>query len=286
MKQRNLLEKFQGRRLVIATKHKKEDVIEPIFSKNLGVNCVPLENFDTDVLGTFTGELERTKNAFETAKEKCNLAMQLANCDMGIASEGSFGPHPTLGFINCDDELLMFIDKKNNLEIWVRELSLHTNFNGKQIKTVSDLEEFANNAKFPSHALILRAHKDDHKNITKGITDPNVLVTTFLKLLSEFQSAYVETDMRAMHNPTRMQVIADGTQKLVKKILSQCPSCNTPGFGITNAIPGLPCEGCGFPTRSTLFYEYQCETCAYVESKKFPHGKTIEEPTYCEMCNP
>jgi hypothetical protein len=271
---------------VIATKHKKEYVIEPIFSQNLGVKCITLKNFDTDILGTFTGEIERTEDALETVRKKCNLAMQLANCDMGIANEGSFGPHPTLGFVNCDDELLLFIDKKNNLEIWVRELSLNTNFNGKKINTLKELKEFAENANFPSHALILRAYKDNHKNITKGITDPNVLMSTFLKLLSEFQSAFVETDMRAMYNPTRMQVIADGTQKLVQKILSQCPSCNTPGFGITNAIPGLPCEACGFPTRSTLFYEYECENCAYIENKKFPHGKTIEEPTYCDMCNP
>ena len=61
--------------------------------------------------------------------------MELANCDLAVASEGSFGPHPTIYFVHADDEFLLFIDKKNDLEIIVRELSTVTNFNGSEIKT-------------------------------------------------------------------------------------------------------------------------------------------------------
>lgn len=63
------------------------------------------------------------------------MAMELANCDLAVASEGSFGPHPTIYFVHADDEFLLFIDKKNDLEIIVRELSTVTNFNGSEIKT-------------------------------------------------------------------------------------------------------------------------------------------------------
>ncbi|WP_229359370.1 hypothetical protein [Flectobacillus major] len=53
---------FQGRRLLIATKHQKQKVIAPILEKELGVVCVVLPELDTDKLGTFTGEVNRKDN--------------------------------------------------------------------------------------------------------------------------------------------------------------------------------------------------------------------------------
>ena len=119
---------FQDRKLIIVTKHEKEKAIAPFLEKSLGVSCFVNENFDTDILGTFTGEIERELDPIATARQKCLMAMELTNCDLGIASEGSFGPHPTIFFVSADDEFLIFIDKKNNLEIIARELSTATNF--------------------------------------------------------------------------------------------------------------------------------------------------------------
>lgn len=48
---------FKGRTLVIATMHKKEQVISPILEKQLGVYCKTTTNLNTDNFGTFTGEL-------------------------------------------------------------------------------------------------------------------------------------------------------------------------------------------------------------------------------------
>ncbi len=87
---------FEGRYLVIATKHNKEKVIAPILERELGVKCFVPVNLDTDALGTFTGEVERKDDPITTARKKCLLAMELENCDMAIASEGSFGPHPSI----------------------------------------------------------------------------------------------------------------------------------------------------------------------------------------------
>lgn len=91
---------FKGRRLLIATKHKKERVIAPILEKELGVNCF-VTDIDTDKFGTFTGEIERKEDAISTARNKCLLAMELENCDLVLASEGSFGAHPSLFFCKC-----------------------------------------------------------------------------------------------------------------------------------------------------------------------------------------
>ena len=66
---------FKNRNLVIATKHGKELVIAPILEKELGVKCFLPLNFDSDELGTFTGEIEREDDPITTARKKCLKAM-------------------------------------------------------------------------------------------------------------------------------------------------------------------------------------------------------------------
>ena len=277
---------FKGRNLLIATKHEKEKVIAPILEKELGVKCFVTSDFDTDELGTFTGEVERKDDPITSARNKCLMSMELSNCDLAIGSEGSFGPHPTIYFVPADDEFLLFIDKKNNIEVIVRELSTDTNFNGAEIKTEKELKEFATKANFPSHGLILRKSKDDYSEIVKGITNYEQLNNTFNHLIKNNGIAYVETDMRAMYNPSRMKVIERATKKLTHKINTLCPNCDYPGFGITDIQKGLPCKLCNFPTRSTLKYIYTCMKCNYEKEEKYPNGKLTEDPMNCDICNP
>lgn len=277
---------FENRKLIIATKHHKERVIAPILEQELGVQCFIDETFDTDLLGTFTGEVEREQDAIETAREKCLQAMEKNNCDLGIASEGSFAPHPTLFFIHADDEILIFIDKKNDLEIIVRILSTETNFNATEIYSKEELKTFAYKAQFPSHALIIKKSKNDFEGILKGISSWDIISTKCEELIKMFGSAYVETDMRAMYNPTRMKVIEKTTQKLVAKIKSCCPHCARPGFGITAIKEGLPCSLCGNPTQSIKSHLYECEKCSYTDEVLFPNEKETEDPMYCNHCNP
>lgn len=277
---------FNNRNLVIATKHEKEIVIAPLLENELGVQCLVAKNFDTDVLGTFTGEVERKDDPITTARNKCLMAMELNNSDLAIASEGSFGIHPSIFFAPADDEILLFLDRKNDLEIIARELSTDTNFNGEEIKTEKQLVDFARKVKFPSHALIIRKAKNDFTEIVKGIADWETLNKTFHQFLEKYGTAFFETDMRAMYNPTRMKVIEKATKKLVDKINSCCPQCNTPGFGITDGKQGLPCSYCGNETRSTLSYIYTCQKCSYTKKDMYPNKKTEEDPMYCDRCNP
>ena len=277
---------FKGRNLLIATKHEKESVIAPVLERELGVKCFTISGLDTDKLGAFSGEVERTDDPITTARNKCYMAMELANCDLAISSEGSFGAHPSIFFISADEEFLIFIDKKNDLEIIVRELSTETNFNGSEIETEKELFAFAKSACFPSHGLILKNTKDDFIEIVKGITNRKQLKNTFRDFISKYGKAYIETDMRAMFNPTRMNVIEKATEKLANKINSLCPNCEIPGFGITDAKKGLPCELCSFPTQSTLSYVYVCQKCSHKKEEKYPNGKYFESPVYCDVCNP
>jgi hypothetical protein len=286
LKMTSIASYFQNRRLIIATKHQKEAVITPLVSAAFGVNCFVDPNFDTDEFGTFTGEIERVKNPIDTLRQKCLMAMEKNKCDLGIASEGSFGMHPSIFFATADDELLILIDQKNGLEIIGRELTTETNFNGSEIKTQRELLDFAEKALFPSHGLILRTAKNDSTKIIKNIRNQKALIAAFEGLINEYGFAYIETDMRAMHNPTRMKIIARATEKLIEKVQSLCPECQTPGFGITSTKAGLPCGWCRFPTESTLSYVSVCQHCQFTSEKKYPNHKITEDPMYCPKCNP
>lgn len=277
---------FQGRKAVIATKHKKEIVIATILEKEFGLSCVVPNNLDTDKLGTFTGEIERKDDPLTTLRKKCMMAIEATGIDLAIASEGSFGPHPSVFFANADDEIVMMYDSKNGIEIAEREISLETNFAGTEIKSTAELIAFADKIGFPSHGIILKKAKNNFLGIIKENRSMEELLKNYETIKNSAGGAYAETDMRAMNNPTRMNNIAKATEKLVLKAKSLCPQCSTPGFSVVEAVEGLPCEMCGLPTKSTLKHVYRCQKCGHQSEKKFPFGKQVEDPQYCDFCNP
>lgn len=277
---------FKGRKLLIATKHGKEKVLAPLLESSLGVTCIVPGDFDTDVFGTFTGEHERIFDPVATARMKCVMAMNKYGVDLVIASEGSFAPHPSIFFINADEEILMLRDKVNDLEICIKELNTATNFNGEDVYTFEQLKEFAAKVNFPSHALILRADRTHVKNIHKGIKDWTTLKDLFYDTLETHGKVYIETDMRAMNNPTRMKVIEKAAHKLIQRILSECPQCNTPGYGIVDVVKGLPCSQCHMPTQGIKAYKYACAKCGHSEINSEAVTSKMQDPMYCDFCNP
>jgi hypothetical protein len=277
---------FLNRKLLIATKHNKEEVIAPLFEQQLGVSCFVTDVFDTDTLGTFSGEVQRKDDALSTLRNKCLLAMERNNCELVIASEGSFGAHPSVFFAPADEEFIMLVDKRNQLEIVVRELSMDTNFSASKITSQTELLEFASRAQFPSHGLIMKPSENNYSRVVKGITNHDELKKNFEEFKNDFGSVYVETDMRANFNPSRMKVIENTAKKLLEAVQSKCPNCEFPGFVVTDALPGLPCSWCNCATRSTLCFLYTCKKCEFTKEVFYPHEKTKEDPAYCDFCNP
>jgi hypothetical protein len=277
---------FEGRRLVIATKHGKEAILAPILERELGVHCFTLPHFDSDIFGTFSGEVERLEDPVFTARLKCEKAMEMAHCDLAIASEGSFGSHPSFYFLPADDEVILLLDKKHDASFLARELSIDTNFNAAEISTFDELIEFSKRSKFPTHGLILRKSKTRSENIIKGITDWPDLKESFEKLIKGSTSLFIETDMRAMHNPSRMKVISKAAEKLVGTLKSTCPSCHFPGFSVVKMKEGLPCELCQCPTRSIISHIYKCQKCLETKEILYPNHKMAEDPAFCDYCNP
>lgn len=277
---------FDGRAIAIATKHGKEAVIAPRLSEALGLRCVNSDQLDTDTLGTFSGEVERRLNPLETARLKCSLAMEITGTELAIASEGSFGAHPSIPFIPAHEELLVLIDKKNAWEFVVRRLETKTNYSQILLQSYDELDGFLTQAQFPSHAIIIKKSADDPTDCVKGVHDEKALRETIHRFMQRYGQCSLETDMRAMYNPTRMIVIDALTLELVQQIQSACPVCNTPGFRLTDIQRGLLCSNCGLPTRSVKSEVYRCQYCQHTEQRAPSHGLKMEDPMYCDFCNP
>ena len=277
---------FQNRIAVIVTKHGKGDVMRPLLEQSLQVKCYVSNDFDTDAYGTFSGEITRKEDALTTLRKKCLAAMDYYKCDLAFASEGSFGPHPTAFFSTSDDELVILIDLKYNMEIVGRKVSLETNFGAKEILDVATFLEYLELVQFPSHKIIIKSSEEKPIEIIKDISNKKEAIQVFERFLKKYQSVYVETDMRAMNNPTRLKVIKEATQNLIEKVQSACDKCNFPGFSATESVSGLPCSCCNSPTKSVLYTIMTCSKCNYTENKYFPRNLKFEEPMFCDTCNP
>jgi len=277
---------FKGRDMVVATMHGKDVVIGPIFEQQLGVVPFLPSNFNTDEFGTFSGEKERQQDALATCRQKCLRAIELSGATIGIASEGSFGPHPEIFCIPADEEVMVFIDKEQDIEVHSRILSTATNFSKQYVKSWSELQAFAKAAIFPTHSLILRASGRDVDYIYKGIGSPERLEYYFEELLSKFGGVWVETDMRAHHNPSRMKVIEQVALQLLSNLQTCCPQCDSPGFSVKRVERGLPCRRCSGATHSVAAHVHVCDKCNYEQVRSFPNGQLSEDPMFCDSCNP
>ena len=281
---------FIDRTVVIATMHKKEQVIAPILERDLGIKAIVPSSFDTDKFGTFTREVKRLGTQIEAARIKAEQALIITGQTLAISSEGTFGPHPFVPYLSSNREIVLLLDKKHDIEIVGEEFSTETNHSHQVVTSVEAAFEFAQKVGFPEHGLVVMFEEipKDSSQIIKGITTPEKLeesVNLFLKK-SPNGKVHLETDMRALYNPTRMKNIAKATLNLVEKLNSLCPNCDFPGFSITDRKRGLPCALCNLPTQLTLAAIYQCQKCGFQKEILFPDGIKQVDPSQCMYCNP
>ncbi len=276
--------------IVLATMHAKEQAIAPILTRELGVEVVVPPDFNTDQFGTFTRDVNRPGDQLVTARAKAQQAMDLLGKTVGIASEGSFGPHPSFPWVAANRELVVLLDRQQGLELVGDVLVTETNYRHTQVRTMAEALEFANRVQFPDHGLVVMptATTSDPEQIIKGIKTEAQLAAAIAQLLphSPTGSVHVETDMRAMMNPTRMAAIAKATQDLVRKLRQSCPQCNYPGFDVVQRQPGLRCAQCNLPTPLIRVAIYGCQQCGHQQESPFPDGQTVADPVHCSYCNP
>ena len=284
-----LHDRFAGRTLGVATLHGKERVIGPPLVKALSLKDFrAIEGVDTDRFGAFSGEVQRTMDPLSTAIAKAKHGADISGMDLVIASEGSFGPYPPSSFISCNEEFLVLLDVRDGSTHEFRHLSLDTVFGGEQCSSLKEVAEFARRMKFPSHGLVFRPKEkwEGGARVEKGVHDVERMNAVTTAFISEHGSVWVETDMRAMKNPTRMKVIEETAERFAKELRMTCPVCQQFFFRITGTMVGLPCGLCGWPTESIRSYVRTCDACAHSDQEARPDGKVMEEPQYCGNCNP
>ncbi len=277
---------YAGQRVALLTRHGKERAIAPVLEPELGCRIEHVSDYDTDLLGTFTREIPREGTQIGAARRKARLGMELARVPVGLASEGSFGPDPMTGMIPWNVEYIVWIDDSLGIEI-VGFAQGMARFGHALAKDWKEAETFARQSGFPEHHMVVRPEGEQDLRICKGISSWEELEEMFQKALdlSANDRVFLEVDLRAHANPTRMEKIRLAAGDLLKKLQSRCPSCQTPGFSVVERIEGLPCGDCGSPTQEYRADIYFCPKCAH-RSVQERDGRQYSDPQFCNYCNP
>lgn len=277
---------YTGETLHVATLHDKSALLAPVFAR-AGIACVPVQ-VDTDRFGTFAGEIERQGTVRETLRQKiAAAAAALPSGRLFLASEGTFGPHPTIGLVPSDLETLLLWDRDRAIEIEAHALSLDVVHAEVVHEPGTDLTDFFARTHFPSHGVIVRP-EGGFAPLFKGLHTPNEVVAAIAQAAPTATTGRVilATDLRANHNPTRQRVIVEAGEALLALICSTCARCGAPGFRSTTRVLGLPCEWCGRPSAAPCEFVFACQSCTHTEVRPRPDGRTSIDPGQCEFCNP
>lgn len=274
---------YRHGRAALLTQHGKEAAIGAPLAQRLGIAVVRVEGYDTDLLGTFTRDVLRAGTQWEAARSKAALAQQLSGLPWGLGSEGSFGPDPMLGMSAWNVELITWLDEERHLEIVATAAGPETNYRQGWVEDWARTEAFAAAAGFPGHGLVV-SPAPDAAPIAKGILDADTLARAVALALARHGHAWLETDMRAHVNPTRMAMIGRAAQQLAERLESCCPRCGSPGWWPQASIPGRPCGECGTPTRLAVAQHWNCGACSFEERRDLETAPA--DPSHCEYCNP
>lgn len=178
----------------------------------------------------------------------------------------------------------------HEIEIVGQEFSTEINYSYQMVKSVQEAYAFAKQVGFPEHGLVVMVtpFPKSSSEMLKGITTEEQLTEAVKFALSKStdERIHIETDMRALYNPTRMKNIEKATYNLLKKINHPCPKCHWPGFEVIERKKGLRCAACNFPTEKTRSAIYQCPKCSFSQEVLFPNGLEKADPSQCMYCNP
>lgn len=277
---------YRGQRVALLTQHGKQRVIAPVLARALGCQVELVTGYDTDLLGSFTRDIPRAGTQLDAARQKARIGMEMSGIPRGLASEGCFGPDPFAGMLPWNLELLIFIDDERGLEI-VGRAQGKASFAHQLVADWAAGEAFAKRMGFPEQHLVLRPDSQDDSRIRKGISSCTELKASFAWALSQSSNGqvFLETDVRADANPTRMENIRLAAEDLAQKLCCLCPACSTPGFSMVERVAGLACADCGAPTRETRAEVHGCLKCAHRLSHELT-DRPYASPSACDYCNP
>ena len=277
---------YRGKTAWLSTKHQKLDLIAPVMLEKAGLVVEAVE-IDTDLLGTFSGEIPRADTPLNTAIAKAKMSLTASNQTLGLASEGSIGPDLQNPLLVSNVETVVFVDLSEDLVIHQSHRSFEIVAGRKDVSKGDDLTEFLASVDFPNHALIAHIPSRPKLPIIKGIKTYDHLEQAITELSrdSNVEKVRLETDHRAHMSPSRRKNIQLAATKLAIRLASNCPECEVPGFGLVRYETGLACESCGIRNENAIVRELLCcVRCDYSEA-----GATIAESLpaeRCDWCNP
>lgn len=277
---------YLNTRIVLTTRHHKLGLIAPVLEAELAVT-LELHEADTDQLGTFSGEIERSLSPKETAAAKARMGMSALGCNLGIASEGSIGPDPLAPFFRSDIEHIVLVDTDLDIEIYESYRSMEIIAGEIIVTPDSDLSSFIAQVDFPNHKLMAQPNITDHSRVIKGIDTLEYLERVVYELASQSSDGKVllRSDLRAHCSPSRQKNIIEVARRLAKRIKALCPDCKTPGWGVTRYARGLECTECGELVKGAIKFEISgCVKCSFEQT-----GSPVAEfadASSCESCNP
>ncbi len=209
-------------RIALLTRHGKERVLAPVLEPVLGGRVQRIDDFDTDTLGSFTREIPRAGTQIEAARQKARIGMTRAGLPRGLGSEGAFGADPFAGLVPWNVEIVVLIDDVRGIELVgvAQGLAVHA------YRLVFDWQAavaFARDARFPEHHLAVRADGEHSPCLEKGVDSWAALEAAFLRAqaLSTGGRVFLESDLRAHANPTRMAMIRQAAEDLAARYRSR-----------------------------------------------------------------
>lgn len=272
--------------ILLTTKHNKFAYVAPAFQEQLEMTVVE-HVADTDLLGTFSGEIERTLAAGQTAIAKAKIGLAETGKTLGLASEGTIGADSGIGFLNSDVEILALVDLERGIEILERFRSFDITAGKIVARPGESLDAFFKQADFPNHRLIARPNKALSQLAIKGLaTEKEVQeAVKFCSIESQDGLVLIESDLRAMYSPSRQKNIAQASALLAVRVLAQCPDCLCPGWGKVDVERGLPCSYCQTDSEDAVKREiFGCVRCQHREPGELL--AKFASPSQCQVCNP
>ena len=253
---------YKKRKISLLTNHGKERIIAPVLERTLGCQVERLQDCDTNQFGSFDRLTPRAGTQLQTARSNAQFAIDFSSHTAGIASEGAFTVDPFSGFMPWNIEMVLFLDDLHGLEVVGTAQGSAMNLS-KSVRDFDSLMEFAVDAGFPSHHLMLRSQNASDPRVIKGIQDTDTLKSAFIHALMESSNGkvFVENDLRAFCNPTRRLMIEQATEDLSRKLLSLCPACQMPGFWKIKSVPDLTFSAGNSPVRESAYEIWQCQHC-------------------------
>lgn len=272
--------------LAFVTRHGKERLLAPVLEPATGCRIVHVDHIDTDTLGTFTREISRQGSQRDAARKKAQLGIECTGSRFALASEGAFVQDPWSGILPWNIEMLLLLDTKTGQEITGLAQGPASCFQ-QVVRNWPSLQQFANQAEFPSHHLALRPDHAEHPAVVKGIDSLATLRTAFAAAMAQSrqQQVFVESDLRAHCNPSRQQIIVKAAENLIARLRSTCPACGAADFWVASNIKGKPCRACGAPTTEARAERWRCACCAHEAIRDRP-AFPLADPAHCEHCNP